>query len=38
MLRGPAFINESSHTKTLKIVTTNLDFGMLNIEIFLNKK
>ena len=38
MLFGPEFINESGHTKTLKIMTRNVDFEIPTLEIFLSKK
>ena len=38
MLIVTAFINDSDHIKTLKIIMRTVDFGIPNIEIFLSKK
>ena len=38
MLMGTTFINESGHINTLKIITRTVDFGILTLEVFLNKK
>ena len=38
MLYGPAFINDTGHKKTLKIITMAVDFGFPTIKIFLRRK
>ena len=38
MLLGPAFLNDSGHIKTMKIITRNVGFRIPTLEIFLNKK